>query len=215
MPDGPTARAAAFTEIFRTNHWQDPESVSGPGSTLARTADLRAALPALLRELGARSLLDLGCGDARWIARTPLRGIRYTGVDLVAPLVRRARLQHGWRGLRFRRLDIVEGPLPRADVVLCRDALIHLTDASIARVLANVRRSGSAYLLTSTFRDHDHAPLGPEGEGWGWRTVNLERPPFALPAPLRTIPDTPRAPGYEDKVLALWPASALPDAPSP
>src|SRR5947208_10193129 len=47
-----------FSEIYERNLWGDPESASGRGSTLRRTAVIRRALPALLSDVGAKSLLD-------------------------------------------------------------------------------------------------------------------------------------------------------------
>ena len=42
-----------FKHIYETNHWDEAESVSGPGSTLEETKPIRRELPALLAELGA------------------------------------------------------------------------------------------------------------------------------------------------------------------
>src|SRR6185369_12724105 len=49
---------STFAPFYKENRWGDEESVSGPGSSLARTAKLRRELPPLLREVGARTLLD-------------------------------------------------------------------------------------------------------------------------------------------------------------
>jgi hypothetical protein len=56
-----------FTRTFTTNAWQDPESVSGPGSTRARGADFRPALLAMLDAYGIRSIVDAPCGDFNWM----------------------------------------------------------------------------------------------------------------------------------------------------
>ena len=67
-------------------------SLSGPGSTAEETVGVRTALPWVLSQLGARSVIDVPVGDfgyMRSILRadaTP-RGIRYVGLDIVAPLV--------------------------------------------------------------------------------------------------------------------------------
>ena len=58
-----------FKHIYETNHWDEAESVSGPGSTLEETEPIRRELPALLAELGASSLLDLPCGDFHFMSR--------------------------------------------------------------------------------------------------------------------------------------------------
>ena len=39
-----------FTQIYRGNWWLSDESVSGPGSTLETTEDIRAFLPSLLKQ---------------------------------------------------------------------------------------------------------------------------------------------------------------------
>ena len=46
-----------FQDAYRANIWGDPESVSGPGSGLARTEAFRDQIPPLLEELGAGRLL--------------------------------------------------------------------------------------------------------------------------------------------------------------
>ena len=53
----------AFRHLYQHNLWGDPESVSGPGSGLLRTEAFRDHIAGLLSDLGAKSLLDAGCGD--------------------------------------------------------------------------------------------------------------------------------------------------------
>jgi hypothetical protein len=52
-----------FARIYSTNLWSDPESRSGVGSSLDSTRVVRAELPKALRQLEARVLLDVPCGD--------------------------------------------------------------------------------------------------------------------------------------------------------
>src|SRR5262245_3082575 len=132
---------ARFERIHATNLWGAATSVSGLGSELPATAALAAALPALLRELKVASLLDAPCGDAAWIHRIGL-DVDYTGVDIVPaivePLQRRATAGE-LRG-RYLLADITRDPLPRADAVLCRDCLVHLSFAHIAQTIDNLDR---------------------------------------------------------------------------
>src|SRR4051812_27850000 len=65
---------AVFSDIYRNNSWGDAESVSGRGSTLARTEVIRRSLPGLLESVGARSLLDAPCGDFNWMRHVELAG---------------------------------------------------------------------------------------------------------------------------------------------
>jgi len=193
-----------FGEIYRHDRWRiGGESASGPGSSLARTAELRPALAALLTRLGARSLLDAGCGDFNWMRAAELPVSRYIGVDVVPGVVARVRELHGGRGRRFLCRDVTFDRLPRVDVVLCRDCLIHFPDGDVHRAVANFRRSGSTWLLATTFESR---PVNEPVVLGDWRTVNLEAPPFGFPPPELALDDIPAQHGdaYLDKRLGLW-----------
>src|SRR5215204_2321496 len=56
-----------FNQIYHRNHWGSLESVSGPGSELATTAEVRQGLSTLLTDLSIKSMLDAPCGDFNWI----------------------------------------------------------------------------------------------------------------------------------------------------
>jgi hypothetical protein len=189
-----------FGKIRDTNLWGADESVSGLGSELAATAKLREELPRLLREMGAKSLLDIPCGDFRWMAHVDLAGIRYTGGDIVESLVEENRARHG---REFVKLNLCEDALPGADVVLCRDCLVHLSFGNIARAVANLKRSGCVWLLTTHFLEcTENADI----EDGDWRMLNFELAPFGWGAPERVIVEgcTESGGGYEDKALGLW-----------
>jgi SAM-dependent methyltransferase len=201
------ARQAVFTAIYDDNGWQNAESRSGPGSTVVRTASLRPTLLALFEELGVRSLLDAPCGDFNWMKEMPLDGIEYIGVDVVAELIGRNHRLHGRPGRRFLVADLVADALPAADLILCRDGLVHLPDEDVLRALDRFRRSGARYLLATTFPGQ---PANSEIVAGHWRPMNLEKAPFHLPPPLRLVSDGCTAPGYTDKALGLWELTAVP-----
>ena len=189
---------AAFTEIFRTNAWQSPESVSGPGSTRARGADFRRELVALIEAYGIGSMLDAPCGDFNWM-RDVLAGrdLDYVGIDIVEPLVAANVARDGSANRRFLCLDMTRDDLPPADLILCRDGLGHLSFADARAAIRNFRRSGSRYLLATTFVG---PPRNDDAASGGWRPLNLQAPPFAFSgaggARRRTVPglgrDLPR-----------------------
>ncbi|MDP9121140.1 MAG: class I SAM-dependent methyltransferase [Acidobacteriota bacterium] len=197
------SRQRVFTRIYERNEWEGAESLSGPGSDPAQTAALRRELPALLAELGCRSLLDAPCGDFRWMGETALSLDRYVGVDIVAAVVESNRGLYGAPGRTFLRLDILTDPLPGADLVLCRDCLVHLSCRDARQALRTLHASGSTWLLTTTFPHHGGNQDIVTGE---WRPLNLERPPFGLPPPLRRIDEGCSLEGgrYADKSLGLW-----------
>jgi hypothetical protein len=182
------------------------EPACGPGSTLDGSAAVRRALPALLRELRVRVLLDLPCGDFFWMREVDLAaaGVEsYVGGDVVGDHVERNRRLHARPGVEFQRLDLTVDPLPRADLVLCRDCLVHLSFADVHRALANLRRSGSTFLLATTFPGRG---VNADIETGLWRPLDLQAPPFALPRPLRVVDEEYYGAGgrFRDKSLGLW-----------
>src|ERR1044071_8813466 len=176
---------SAFRQAYRANAWGDPESVSGPGSGIARTAAFRDEIPPLLRDLQAASLLDVGCGDFNWMRLIDLPVERYLGIDIVPELVEQNQRRHADRNHAFVLADFTRAELPSMDVILCRDCLVHFAFADVRAALRNFARSGSRWLLTTTFvdagRENTDIATG------DWRPLNLQLPPFNFPAPMRMI----------------------------
>lgn len=192
------ARAeVVFTDIFRKNLWGDPESVSGRGSTLARTAEVRRVLPEVLAGVGARTLLDAPCGDFNWMRRVALGGVEYTGADVVPEIVERNRRLYAGPGVSFVVADVTRDRLPRADLVLCRDCFIHLSFRDVFAAVANFKRAGSGFLLATT---HVAVTENEDIRTGGWRSVNLQAPPFNFPPPRRLIVEDAEL----GKCLGLW-----------
>jgi hypothetical protein len=193
-------REKVFSGIFATNRWRSPESVSGSGSTLAQTEVVRAELPRIVADYGVRSMLDIPCGDFNWM-RAVYLDVDYIGADIVPDLV--ARNAEAFKGprRRFAVLDLVKGPLPRVDLVLCRDCLIHLSNHEIALAVESVRASGSTYLLTTT---HTNVTENRDIQTGRFRAVNLEHPPFNFGPPLELINERCPEPGFSEKCLGLW-----------
>jgi hypothetical protein len=198
---------AISTYTYRRSAWRGDESVSGPGSTRARGQSFRDDIAVLLRQIGARTLLDAPCGDFNWMDAVADAAERYVGVDIVAPLIARVSRQHGNEHRTFLCADFTRDALPRADVILCRDALVHLSFADIRAALRNFRRSGSRYLLTTTFIAHERNQNCRTG---GWRMLNLERAPFRFPPPLALVDERLLMDGRDSgKRLALWTLESL------
>jgi hypothetical protein len=197
-----------FTYIYRRNAWRNGESLSGPGSTVTETGRLRVELPRLMGKLACHTLLDAACGDFHWMKEVDIGTARYIGVDIVAPIVDANRRRYGHDSRSFLHLDIVSDRLPRADLILCRDCLVHLSNRKAMRALRNLQASGSTYLATTTYsnlqRNEDIAT-------GAWRPLDLTLLPFSLPQPLLFIEEQSQ---YEPdlrfgKRLGVWRFSDL------
>lgn len=196
-------RQKVFSNIYCANAWGGEESKSGPGSGVARTTSFRAEIENLFQKLKPRTLLDAPCGDFNWLSHFALGVDNYIGVDIVPDVIADNQTKYANAQRTFLLRDIVCDDLPRADVVFCRDGLVHLNNADVFSTLKNFKRSGSVWLLTNTFvSHHDNSDI----ETGSWQPLNLEDPPFRLPRPAHLIDE--QCLGYDgqyrDKMLALW-----------
>ena len=197
-----------FTHIYERHCWGSSESRSGAGSTLRQTEKVRHELEALLKKWHITSLLDAPCGDFNWMKKVDISHLEsYTGFDIVEGLIQENVKQYATPTRHFFTRDIVNEPLPQVDLILCRDCTQHLTDQDVYALFANIKRSKSRYLLTSTYpaieKNNDIIEI--------YSTArityrNLRLSPFNFPEPLYVIEE-----GFEAKVLALWDIDSLPD----
>lgn len=198
-----------FTDIYRNNRWGNDESVSGPGSTVEQTAALVQQLPAVLTELNVKSMLDIPCGDFNWMSQLALDGVQYTGADIVQELVERNQKNHANAQRQFQHLNLISSELPRADLVFCRDCLVHLSFKDIGAAIANIKRSGATYLMATTFPGMAQNPDIVTGD---FRPVNLQLAPFNFPQPLVSLTEhcTEGAGVHSDKAMSVWRVADLP-----
>lgn len=194
-----------FGYYYERNLFGDPDSRSGTGSSLAATGTIRQALPTLLSTLNARVILDIPCGDFHWAKEIDWTPFRYTGADIVPELINRNRALYTTDGLAFLTLDILTDPLPRCDLILCRDLFIHFPNDLIQSALQNINLSGAQFFLATQYdgvKTNEDIRLG------SFRPVNLLLPPFSLPEPEMRIPDNDYLKSW-GRTLALWRLDAI------
>lgn len=191
-----------FAEIYRINKWGYRHSFSGPGSDPEQTRAIAREIPILLKEVQASSILDIPCGDFHWMKTVDLEGVHYLGADIVAELIEENKRYENDH-IKFTRLDIIRDCLPKAEMIFVRDCLVHLSNEDIFKSLRNIYRSGSKYLLTTTFNKRNKNIDIATGQ---WRVLNLQLPPFNFPKPLKLINEgcTEEEGEYSDKCLGLW-----------
>jgi hypothetical protein len=199
-----------FTYIYHHRGFGGTESRSGPGSSLAKTAKLRAELPEVLESLGIKRLVDAPCGDMNWMRHVAYDFDLFIGVDVVPDLIESLRSQFPSNTYCFQQGDICEQILPTADAILCRDCLVHLPFTAIYDAIRLFKKSGATFLFTTTFPDHDNLDLPSEG----WRPLNLQADPFCWPSPVRLIREASTEdsdPWNASKCLGIWYFATVPD----
>lgn len=172
---------------------------------------MRELIPALLQDLGIRVFLDAPCGDFNWLKHVEFPFLdQYIGIDIVAQIIERNAQLYTTDQRSFAHGSILADALPRADLIMCRDCLVHFPFKEIWTALANFKASGARYLLTTTFpgcrKNKDLYKIGM------WRPINLELPPFNFPQPVAFITEElPTSnPVHATKTLAVWEIKDLP-----
>lgn len=200
-----------FEQIFNSNEWHSKESVSGTGSELSQTETIRREIPDLLKKLKITSLLDAPCGDYNWLQKMDTSFLNsYIGIDIVEKLIENNSRNYTTNKTTFYVRDIINEDLPYADLILCRDCLVHLTYEQIFSTVKNFKKSKAKFLLTTTFPFRKTNSNIKTGQ---WRPLNLEKPPFNFSKPIFLITEncTEAENTYADKSLGLWLIEDLPD----
>jgi hypothetical protein len=122
---------------------------------------------------------------------------RYIGGDIVPDLIVQNKKAYSKEGREFAILDITKDTIPKVDLIFCRDCLIHLSLSYMGDAIANFKRSGSKFLLTTTYTA---APVNRDILTGDCRFINLQMAPFNLPEPLELIVEEPET----SKSMALW-----------
>ena len=152
----------------------------------------------LIRRLKLRSINDIPCGDFYWIplilGRFPK--LEYHGFDIVADLIEWNRQR--FPDYEFQVLDITEHATPQADLILCKDLLLHIPHYAVVQALRNFKLSGSRYLLVTSVSGADNSDLITDEPG-AFRHIDLCAAPFSLPSPTWSSP-----------YLSLWSLDTLP-----
>lgn len=202
-------RKKQFRSIYRSGGFShDAESVSGVGSELAHTVEVRKNLPVLLERYQIKSMIDGPCGDFNWIKHIDLDGINYLGIDIVDELIQKNVALYSSINISFRAMDIVVDALPKSDLFLCRDCFIHLTLSDAMKAIKNIKESGATWFLATSFPAvNSNKPLGKKF----FRPINLQIPPFSFPPPVYSIDEKCIIDRglYKDKILGLWLLSDL------
>lgn len=198
-----------FRYIYQTNLWCGSDSVSGAGASRNQTIIIETELPILLKKLQVDVFLDLPCGDFSWMQFVNLLPSYYIGADILPEIIEENHKLYANKSRQFLQLDLINEPLPNADLLLCRDCFVHLSISHIFAAINNIKRSKIKYLLTTTFPNCDYNQEIVTGD---WRLINLEKPPFNFPPPLQLVNEQCSEGDnlYQDKSLGLWQVRDIP-----
>lgn len=170
-----------FTTIYKTNRWGNLESVSGSGSTLEFTKNIRKELPMIFNKFSIKSVLDAPCGDFNWMQHVLTSyKVEYIGADIAKPLIDRNNKHYSNFG-KFINLDITKDQLPIVDLIIVRDCLFHLSEKNIHQFFINFLSSKIKYLLITTHVNTNNYFQNRNISDGDFRLIDLFSHPYNFP----------------------------------
>ena len=170
-----------FSIIYNSNYWDDKESISGPGSSLKNTKNLRVTLNQIIKRYKIKTIVDAPCGDCNWIKLLIKKNkIKYTGIDIVKECIDNNILKFKKnKKFNFKNLDITRDKLPTADLFICRDFMIHLSFKDSERFLRNLKKINSKYILISNHSKLNGGSIfNKDIKSGDFRKINLFKKPY-------------------------------------
>lgn len=175
-----------FTKIYLLNAWGSNKSVSGPGSTLKNTKNLRNKLPLLCKKFNIKSILDVPCGDFNWMKNflKKKNNIEYMGGDIVKEIINSNNKLYKKKNISFKQINVLKDKLPKCDLMICRDCLMHFSNEDIFESFINFSNSSIKYLLTTSHLEYKKGKLknikNKDTITGEFRTLDLFSEPFNL-----------------------------------
>ena len=182
-------RKKRFEKIYDAKIWMNQpnsKSLSGNGSEIENTVNLRAELPKIISQLEITNLLDVGCGDWTWMSEVRL-SCNYIGIDLVDSVIEQNINKYGASNRSFQVLDAVVDPLPTCDAILLREVIFHLSFSDIDNIFRNIIRTNPSYIFITS---DPEVEINNDIVSGDFRMLNLEKKPFYLPKPFIYIDDS-------------------------
>jgi len=170
-----------FASIWRNNYWGSIESLSGPGSTLDYTLEIRKKMPIMFEKLNIKSVFDAPCGDLHWMQHVLKEAnFTYLGGDIVGDIIMANKSKFSNSRVNFIKFDMTADRFPDADVWLSRAVFYHLSNRDIYLALEQFAASNIKYILTTShITGNDH--INEDIKTGDWRLLNLTMPPFIFP----------------------------------
>lgn len=128
------------------------------------------------------TVLDLGCGDFNIGSKLVEHTKKYVAVDIVADLIAFNKSNFKTQNLEFYCLDIAKESLPKADCVILRQVLQHLSNKEIFKILEKLTKF-KYIILTEHLPKDTFEPNRDIISGQGIRLkqqsgVQILKPPF-------------------------------------
>lgn len=165
-----------FEQIYANDKWTNG---SGPGSFPQLNLVLLDFIAQFIAANNICRLVDVGCGDFQLWRNFNFSRCSYTGFDVVRSVIERNRHRFGSENIQFHEMPQNVSELPKADLYIIKDVLIHLSTTE-ARQLASSACDRSRFALFVNNTIAGGGVYNSEIATGQFRPVDVSRPPFEL-----------------------------------
>ena len=122
-----------FDKIYENSYWGKG---SGGGSSPEATQPYKVFLEDFIRQHDIKSIVDLGCGDWQFSQFLDFGSATYIGVDASKRVITANQQSFSRSGVAFINLPEDCSELPCADLLICKDVLMHLSTKEVQDILS-------------------------------------------------------------------------------
>ena len=123
-------------------------------------------------------MLDLGCGDWQFSKFLDLSSVSYLGVDVVESVIESNSTSYSASNIKFISRDITTYEIPKADLIICKDVLQHLSNKDVITILVKIITSSKFSLITNDFKPENTE--NKDIDNGDYRCLDLTLSPFYL-----------------------------------
>ena len=171
-----------FSSIYQNKVWgvnEEGEGFSGGGSLVENAQPYMDFLVKFMKEHEIQSVVDVGCGDWEFSRHIDWSGIDYFGYDVVPFVIEKNIKRYGAPNIHFAFANMVSQDLPKADLLLCKHVLQHLSNKDISAFISQFSKYKYC-LITNEVYPHILAGDNRDIATGGCHKVDLSSSPFYL-----------------------------------
>ena len=162
-----------FDSIYTNSTWGYK---SGPGSDPFSARTWIDIVNFFIKAKEVSTILEIGCGDWRVGNRYNLNGALYTGVDVSSVIIDELQ-PFATDTIHFINADAETFQFPHVDLILCKDVLQHLPNASVITIMDKIMSHSPYVLVCNDWTETNTGDI----EAGGHRRINLKEEPFNYP----------------------------------
>ena len=174
-----------FSNIYHNKLWNKNSNLifdSGTGSHEQHIVDKYVDVINKFLLENKVSVVDIGCGDFNIASKFYFNCKKYFGVDVVKDLIDYLNKNYSDDNLHFINADATFEKLPKAECIIIKEVLQHLTNKDIKLLVENIKDFKYVIITESYPFELDEINKdkikGPLSRSYNFSAVEIDKPPF-------------------------------------